>query len=147
MAKRVELVSLGIALSIFVSSILIVVNSRQLWQRFELASSWLLLANENPLEPKFRSQTLNLEPVQNGAHAYYPPTNVYDRAQPYKNYDKRDSFPFGDRDERIRESAIKYLQNRVKTQISKKYPNQQGWNWGDFNKFGDDEVGERRNKE
>jgi hypothetical protein len=131
MARRIEPAVVGVAFTVLAAVSLSLVYSDQLWKRVELSAPWFTEIAPYTRNRFLRRQALALAPVESRVQSE---TDSTDR--PYSFYHER-----GMNDNAIaEESAIKYLQSRAKVQGSTINSKPQGWNWGDYNKFGDDEV-------
>jgi hypothetical protein len=135
-ARRKEPAVVGVAFTVLAAASLSFVYSDQLWKRVELAPWFtenVLPFSENRL---LRRQALALTPVESKLPFERVQSESDTIGRPYSFYHARGM----NGDTITEESAIKYLQSRAKVQGSKINSKPQGWNWGDFNKFGDDEV-------
>ena len=128
MARRIE--PAVVALTVLAVVLVSLVYSDQLWERVELSAPWF---SKNRF---LRRQALALAPVESRVPFERVQSETDIVNQPNRFYHERGL----NGDAVAEESAIKYLQSRAKVQGSKINSKPQGWNWGDFNKFGDDEV-------
>lgn len=135
---RLEPKLVGIFLTTAAVVTLIPVNRGPLLQRVEMSRNWMLDNTNTALITPYEGQVLKLDPIQTSVASN--PTRPLSDIQPPQYYTERDLFADVSKDPNSEASIIKYLQRRVRSQVSKKKTKQQGWTWGDFNRFGDDEV-------
>jgi hypothetical protein len=136
MARRIEPALVGVACTVLAAVSLSLVYSDQLWKRVELSAPWFTETLPYTGNRFLHRQALTLAPVESRVPYETSPREADLLGQPYRFYHER-----GTNGEAVtEESAIKYLQSRAKVQGSTINSKGQGWNWGNFNKFGDDEV-------
>jgi hypothetical protein len=133
--NRLEPRLVGVVLFTTSIVVLVSISSGPSLYRVELSRPWMVdAANLAALDPyRGYRQILRLDPVPTSAKS------IPDEEKPLYSSEP-DLFPSHAEDSNSEESIIKYLQSRARSQVSKKTANQHGWNWGDFNRFGDDEV-------